>query len=264
MRSVAAVKKAAQKSTQQSTQKTAQTTTQKSTQNSAQKSTQNTAKAPAKYDRKKMLRENVTAKYFENFVESEAEKKISSYIQLPKDYRPGDKWAGDWADIESGGQTFFTFGCGVCCLSNILSTLGDKVIEPDDVFRLVKTQTDYNPDSGVGAVSWGQLQTVCANAGLKTALKVKPNTLDEFRKDVADSATTLVLVCRENDDALWFYTKGHYVNLWEYDPENDTVFVTDPSGLFNRNRVMIEDVYNALKTRSSSQYMTVAAPASEN
>ncbi len=234
-------------------------------QNTAQKTqTQNTAQNSVKYNRKKMLRENVTAKYFENFVESEAEKKISSYIQLPKDYRPGDKWAGDWADIESGGQTFFTFGCGVCCLSNILSTLGDKVIEPDDMFRLVKAQTDYNPDSGVGAVSWGQLQTVCANAGLKTALKVKPNTLDEFRKDVADSVTTLVLVCRENDDALWFYTKGHYVNLWEYDPENDTVFVTDPSGLFNRNRVMVEDVYNALKTRSSSQYMTVAAPASEN
>lgn len=206
---------------------------------------------------RKLPRDKVTAKVFDNFTESDEEKKIYSYIQIPKDFHPGDKWAGDWSDIESGGQTFFYFGCGVCCLSNMLSTLKDRVIRPDVMFERAKEQTDYNPDSGVGALSWEQLRTVCENAGLKAALKRKPDTLDEFRKDVEDSATTLVLVCRSDDDALWFYTKGHYVNLWEYDPDTDTVFVTDPSGLFNRNRVMIEDVYNALKTRSSYQYMTI-------
>ena len=189
--------------------------------------------------------------------ETPDEKKIYSYVQVPKDYYADERWIGDWTDIESGGQKFFYFGCGVCCLSNMISTLTPKVIAPDAMFELAKKQTDYNPDSGRGSLSWKQLRSICEQAGLSAEVKRKPDDIDVFRRDVENSDTTLVLVCKDNDDKLWFYTNGHYVNLWKYDPETDTVFVTDASGMFNRDRVQLEDIYNALKTRSDAQYMTV-------
>ena len=191
------------------------------------------------------------------YIESDTEKQIYSYVQVPQEYYHNKKWRGDWTDIEAGGQKFFFFGCGVCCLSNMISTLNGVDIKPDEMFALSKEQTNYNPDSGVGALSWKQLKSICEQAGLNADVRKKPDDIDTFRKDVADSDTTMVLVCKYDDDALWFYTNGHYVNLWEYDPATDTVFITDSSGMFNRKRVQMEDVYNALKTRSEAQYMTV-------
>ena len=35
------------------------------------------------------------------------------------------------------------------------------------------------------------------------------------------------------------------------------MFVTDSSSMFNRMRVQLEDIYNALKMASDAQYMTV-------
>lgn len=185
------------------------------------------------------------------------ENKIYSYVQVPEEYCHDSKWTGDWIEIESGGQKFFYFGCGVCCLSNVCSTFYGVALTPDIMFERARKHTDYDPDSGRGALSWKQLRTIYERYGCVTETKRKPDDYADFREDVKNSDTTMVLVCKYNDDKLWFYTLGHYVNLWNYDPKDDTVFVTDSSGLFNRQRVKLRDVYNALKTSSDAQYMCI-------
>ena len=88
-------------------------------------------------------------------------------------------------------------------------------------------------------------------------LKTKPADYSQFQRDIHGAAAVIVLVSKDNDDKLWWYTNGHYVNLWEYDPATDSVFLSDPSGLFNRARVSLEDIYRALKTASNAQYMII-------
>ena len=192
--------------------------------------------------------------------ESAEEKRIYSYLQVPAEYAKDPLWAGDWTDLEAGGQKFFYFGCGICCLSNMCSTFSGSAVQPDVMFEAAKAHTDYDPDSGVGALNWRQLRQMTESFGADAAVCRKPEDYSSFQKDVETSDTVVVLVCKDNDDKLWWYTKGHYVNLWEYDAETDTVFVTDSSGLFNRTRLELIDIYHALKTASDAQYMVVHAP----
>ena len=191
------------------------------------------------------------------YQETPAEKKIYSYVQVPPEYCVNGNWSGDWVRQVYGGQEFFHFGCGVCCLSNMFSTITKRAVAPDMMLEWAREYSSYNPDCGRGAISWSQLRKVCEALELPAVVKQKPAAYEDFRADVQAARTTMVLVCKENDDKLWFYTRGHYVNLWEYDPATDTVFVTDASGLFNRSRVPLRDVYNALKTKSDAQYMCV-------
>ncbi len=192
------------------------------------------------------------------YSESEREFQIYSYVQAPGWYYEGDsKWAGDWCYIKAAGREFIYWGCGICCLSNIYSTFQAKPVLPDVVYEWTREKTTYNPDSGVGAVSWSELKTMCTEYGMEARLCTKPKEYSEFQKDIWQSDAAIVLVCKDNDGTLWDYTSGHYVNLWEYDPETDTVFLSDASGLHNRARVSLRDIYNALKTASSAQYMIV-------
>ena len=191
------------------------------------------------------------------YVESDSEKKIYSYLQVPEEFSKDPVWSGDWSSIEAGGQEFFYFGCGICCLSNMYSTCKEEPRTPDLFFYDARDNTDYNPDSGVGALTWYQLKELTKSFASEVKVKKKPSDYSKFQQDIEKADTAVVLVCKDNDDKLWWYTKGHYVNIWEYDPETDTVFVTDSSGLFNRTRVNLQDIYNALKTASDAQYMTV-------
>ena len=194
---------------------------------------------------------------FTGRMESEREQKIYSYVQVPKEYCDDERWTGDWVEMESGGQKFFYFGCGICCFSNVCSTFYGIPLKPDTMFAWARKYGDYHPESGRGALSWKQLKRMYEHFGCETKTMHKPENYADFQKDVNDADTTMVLVCKYNDDKLWFYTLGHYVNLWEYDPGDDTVFVTDSSGMFNRQRVKLEDIYNALKTASDAQYMCI-------
>ena len=197
------------------------------------------------------------------YEESDAEKLIYSYVQVPEGYYDVEEWIGDWTHLEAGGQEFFYFGCGICCLSNMYSTFYQTPVTPDVMFELTKANTDYYPDSGKGAVSWTQLKQMCVLFEIPSEVKQKPYDYSAFQYDVMTADTTMVLVCKDNDDKLWYYTKGHYVNLWEYDPVTDTVFVTDASGMFNRARVNLRDIYNALKTASDAQYMVAFRPVGQ-
>lgn len=197
------------------------------------------------------------------YTESGSEQQIISYLQIPSDLYGDTTWTGEWSKFECAGRTFSSFGCGICCLTNIYDTIfkPEVLITPDQMFAITREQTDYRPESGVGAVSWGQLKRMCDLFGLPATVKQKPADYAVFQNDVKNSTATLALVCRRDDDKLWFYTEGHYVTLWEYDEATDTVFVTDSSGLFNRARVSLFDVYNALKSASQAQYMSVVSPA---
>ncbi len=150
------------------------------------------------------------------------------------------------------------FGCGICCLSNMVSTLKDSVVDPEAMYYATKEQTSYYPESGRGAVSWENLKIMCGYYGLNMELRRKPSDYESFVQEIQSVPTAVVLVDGNNDKRLWWYTDGHYVNIWDYDPAAGTVFVTDPSTHYNRQRVKLVDIYNALKTASSYQYAVVS------
>ena len=201
------------------------------------------------------------------YVETDAEKKIYSYTQFYEEayentswvnYRKvNEAWNGEWARIMAGGQEFMAFGCGICCLSNEVSTLTDKVIMPDEMYYSTKEHTSYYPESGRGAVSWDCMKSMCEYYGLSMKLRRKPSDFETFVSDVSGAASVIILASAHNDRRLWWYTDGHYVSIWEYDPASGTVFVADPSTQYNRLRVDLIDIYNALKTGSNYQYALI-------
>jgi len=191
------------------------------------------------------------------YEETEREEKIYSYVQVPPQDTGKKKWAGDWYAIEMGGKPFAHFGCGTCCVSNIYSTFIQRPVDPGKMLGVATRYTSYDPVNKAGAISWDDMRKLCIKLGMSATLHEKDAAYGDFQKTVGKSSATVVLVCKDNDPGLWFYTNGHYVTLWEYDPEDDSVFVTDSSGLFNRDRVFLRDVYDALKTASRYQYMCV-------
>ncbi len=213
--------------------------------------------AEADHDERKGNPDENDGANLKGYVETEEEKKIYSYLQVPLAYAHDPVWTGDWTNIEAGGQQFFYFGCGICCLSNMCSTFTQTAVPPDEMMERARTEADYDPDSGVGALSWWQLKTMAKTFAEEVSVREKPSDYSRFQENIAAADTAVVLVCKDDDDKLWSYTKGHYVNIWEYDLETDTVFVTDSSSMFNRMRVQLSDIYNALKTASDAQYMTV-------
>lgn len=189
--------------------------------------------------------------------ESTAEQKVYSYVQMPWSNYKNIKWTGSWNGIEAGGQKFSNFGCGICALSNIYSTLTGEAVTPYTMFEWCKEYSNYRPRNGQGAIDWKELGQMCSHFGFDAETLRKPADYETFQKHVSQSEAVMVLVCKDNSEKLWFYTNGHYVSLFDYDPADDTVFVADSSGLWNRQRVALKDVYDSLKTRSDAQYMTV-------
>lgn len=193
--------------------------------------------------------------------ETAEEKTIYSYVQVPENYSRDNRWTGSWVTEEYAGQEFMSFGCGICCLTNIYDTLAvydeSDTVTPDEMMVIAEENTGYHPINGRGAISWEHMQRLCEHFGLSATVCRKSSAYEDFKDDVSSSDATTVLVCKDDDDKLWFYTNGHYVTLWLYDDRTGTVFVSDSSGLFNRQRVKLEDVYKALKSRSDAQYMCV-------
>ena len=70
--------------------------------------------------------------------------------------------------------------------------------------------------------------------------------------------SAIVLISSKEDDTYWKDTPGHYVNIWLYRKEDDTVFLAEPgSPENNRSRIPLRYVYDALKTISTFQYLAV-------
>ncbi len=102
------------------------------------------------------------------------------------------------------------------------------------------------------------MQEVLRFCGVSSYLFHKPASYEEFQKQMEVMKSAVVLVSSKEDDSYWKDTPGHYVNIWMYQKEDDTVFLAEPgSPENNRSRIPLRYVYDALKTASSFQYLAV-------
>lgn len=186
------------------------------------------------------------------------EKDIYSFSQGPKALKQFRPWAGTWANLVLDGNAFGNFGCGFCCMANIYSSLSSKKCSPVDIYQYAKEVSSYAPSPGIGAIGWSAINETLKQCGFTSQLHMKPSDYATFQEHVGNAYATIVLVSSRNCDEYWEDTPGHYVVIWRYNEQDDTVFLTesgDPDK--NRTTIPLKTVYNALKTESLSQYLSV-------
>ncbi|MCI8327467.1 MAG: chaperonin [Lachnospiraceae bacterium] len=191
--------------------------------------------------------------------EPKPEDVIFSYLQGIKSYEKGKEWSGPWCYEEAGGQQFSQFGCGLCSMANIYSSLSGKECTPLEMYEHAQEVSVYNPKRGVGAIGWDAIRVTLQKTGFECELGRKPLSYEEFQKLARENQCLLVLVSSDNDDTYWQDTPGHYVTLWLYQSDRDKVFLADSSrSSRNRKWIPLRYVYDALKTSSPQQYLAVS------
>ena len=186
------------------------------------------------------------------------EQQVYSFLQGPKSWGEGRSWAGEWSGKSISGNYFGSFGCGLCCMANVYSTLSTYTCSPWDMYEHAKNVSGYSPTRKVGAIGWADMKVTLRKSGFDCSLNNKPASYDAFREQIRQSQMAIVLVCSRDDNTYWTSTGGHYVNINLYDEETDTVFLADPgSPDRNRSRIPLRYVYDALKTASQYQYLIV-------
>ena len=185
------------------------------------------------------------------------EEDIYTFLQGPKSWNQRLAWSGEWGENFYDGGSFGGFGCGLCCIANLYSTLTKYQCTPVQAYRYAKKKTDY---AGGGAIEWGYLRQTLTSLGFDCGVKKKPSAYEEFQKDIAASQGTVVLVSSNESSCFWKDTPGHYVTIFLYDSGKDKVFLAD-SGEPKRNRrwISLKKVYKSLKTESTWQYLPVGA-----
>lgn len=183
---------------------------------------------------------------------------VYTYLQGVRSYESSKEWTGKWCYKQAGDSQFSSFGCGLCSIANVVSTLTDTKIDPGVAFDTAKEVSEYDPDSGVGAIGWSDIMTTLNHYEVQGKLKDKPDSYEEFQEDMSSHLTMIALISSDNDDSYWQDTPGHYITLWLYNTDTDEVFIGD-SAKPSRNRqwIPLKTVYDALKTSSSSQYLEV-------
>ena len=187
-----------------------------------------------------------------------AEEDIYTFLQGPKAWASKTDWSGAWCDEFLAGQKFSVFGCGLCDLANIYSTLTPYDCSPLDMYAYAQEVSDYRPVSGYGAIDWPELKKTLSSVGISSEICVKDSSYEAFAKKAASSLSMITLVSSYNDSSYWHEAEGHYVNLWLYDEEDETVFLADSGDPeHNRSRIPLKTVYDALKTGADYQYLIV-------
>lgn len=193
------------------------------------------------------------------------EEKVYTFLQGPKSWGEGLEWSGEWSGAYVRGNYFGNFGCGLCCMANIYSTLTEYDCSPWDMYEYARQVSGYSPSRKVGAIGWGDMKVTLRKSGFDTELCTKPETFEEFKEQMKKAKTAVVLVCSRDDDTYWEKTGGHYVNLFLYEDETEEVFLADPgSPDRNRNFIPLKYAYDALKTASQYQYLLVYGYSEEN
>lgn len=193
------------------------------------------------------------------------EENVYAFLQGPKSYERKQSGAGDWALEIINGNSFAGFGCGACCMANIYSTLSPYECSPLEMCYFAMEHTGYQPTRKVGAIGWGDMKYGLKAAGIDCELEYKPDSYEAFQEMMVNAKSMVVLVSSDEDDAFWEDTQGHYVNIWLYDKEEDTVFLAEPGDPDNnRKRISLRYVYDALKTASTYQFLAVAGYTEEN
>ncbi len=186
------------------------------------------------------------------------EKEIYTFLQGPRSWGEGISWSGEWASFNIEGNPFGGFGCGLCCLANIYDTLSPYEVSPWDMCEYAMSVTDYAPDGRAGAIDWVYMKQTLEICGFTCGLYRKPDTYEEFKVQMEEMKSSIVLISSSEDDTYWQDMPGHYVNIWMYQDEDETVFLSEPGNPENnRSRIPLRYIYDALKTVSKYQYLTV-------
>lgn len=197
----------------------------------------------------------------QNVDEEEKEKPedaVFSYLQGTKSYEKGKEWSGAWCYEEAGGQQFSQFGCGLCSMANVYSTISGNQCTPLQMYEYAQQVSSYNPHSGLGAIGWDAMRVTLQKMGMECEMGRKPSSYEAFQQLAKDSKCLLVLISSDSDDTFWQDMPGHYVTLWLYDEDKDEVFLADSSGPSrNREWIPLQTAYDALKRNSPQQYLRV-------
>lgn len=186
------------------------------------------------------------------------EHEVYSFLQGPKSWEEGIPWSGEWCQLGVKGNSFGNFGCGLCCMANIYNTLTGYEVSPWDMCEYAMTASGYYPTKKAGAIDWGNMKVTLKACGISCDLYYKPDSYKKFQRQMTESKSAVVLISSNDDDTYWKDTPGHYVNIWLYEKENDTVFLAEPGNPeHNRDRVPLRYIYDALKTTSKFQYLAV-------
>lgn len=193
------------------------------------------------------------------------EPEVYSFLQGPRSWEEGIDWSGEWCFFGVKGNSFGNFGCGLCCMANIYDTLSPYEVSPWDMCEYAMSISGYAPKKKSGAIDWGNMKEVLKKCGMTCDVYYKPDTYETFQQQMAEAKSAVVLISSANDDTYWKDTPGHYVNIWLYQEEDDTVFLAEPgSPTNNRARIPLRYVYDALKTTSKFQYLLVEEYREEN
>lgn len=185
---------------------------------------------------------------------------VYTFLQGPKSFEQGYPWAGAWCQNIVNGNSFGGFGCGLCCMANIYSTLSPYECSPWDMYTFATQASLYYPSEESGAIGWDDMVATLQKAGLTCGLFRKPATYEEFQEMMKQNPSAIVLVSSGEDDSFWTNTSGHYVNIWLYQQGSDEVFLAEPGDPErNRSFIPLRYVYDALKTVSNYQILAVSS-----
>lgn len=190
---------------------------------------------------------------------------VYTFLQGPRAYSESQTWSGEWATTYVNKNSFGGFGCGLCCMANIYSTLSGYECSPLDMLDYARAVSGYYPTKKSGAIGWESMNVTMQNCGFTCELLNKPDSYEEFQEQMKTALSAVVLVSSYNDDTFWKDTSGHYVNIWLYDETTDQVFLAEPGDPENnRSEIALRYVYDALKTSSQYQYLLVTGYSEES
>lgn len=181
--------------------------------------------------------------------------KIATFLQGPKSWGERRVWSGEWGDSYYDGGSFGGFGCGLCCMANIYTSLTPYECSPLDMYRYAKNKSGYG---GGGAIDWGYIKETLKSAGFTCDVGRKPSSYERFQKKVKSALAMLVVVSSQDSTCYWKDTPGHYVTLFLYDEKTDRIFLADSGDPdHNRQWVSLKKIYLSLKTANNWQYLEV-------
>ncbi len=185
---------------------------------------------------------------------------IYTFLQGPVAWESKAPWSGIWCESELDGGTFSVFGCGLCDMASVYSSLTPYECSPLDMYALARKVSGYAPSDGAGAIDWPYMQETLEKTGFSITLKTKNKKYSAFQKAIEGSLGAIVLISSNSDDTYWQDTPGHYVNIWHYNPETDKVFLGDSGNpKHNRQWIPLKYIYDALSEENAWQYMLVTA-----
>ncbi len=184
------------------------------------------------------------------------EDSVYTFLQGPRAYSTGVTWGGEWCMFSLRGNSFGSFGCGLCCMANIYDSMSPYEVDPLQMYEYAKVASNYSPTSKTGAIGWTDMWKTLKTCGIDVRLANKPETYEEFREDMKNSVSMVAVVSSTYSKEFWTDTSGHYINIWLYNEEDETVFLAEPGDPENnRTRIPLVYVYNALKLSSNYQYL---------